>query len=318
MSSTPVKERSTSSRKPSKIGFTELLDELGWLAKTYAECSAATPPIPPKPSGSRRMDRIANDIFNLAMRTFVAESQAASLLTTHHAEESPPAVEESRMQDGPTSLNGTDAVKKRLRVEIPPNYISSLLAPVLSPLSIAEEYRDLPGTVRGIRNSVDICTSEIRQLKARLDQKEDTRVHPYVEEPKSPVVVELESELDDVKETLQDIRMRERLLRSQNDTLARQAERVRDACSLLLSAQFDDVSWKSVFDTGPSCLPQSHPLLRLRIGLACFLERLTNALKAFVKDGTWTAVTADELGDKYTVCDLHPLNSFQRMLQPFV
>lgn len=105
----------------------EILEELGRLVKGYAESSVATPPIPPKPSGSKRIDKIANDVFYLAMRTFVAESQAVSVL---RAQETSPAPQLSPMDAEITEVDPIQASRTKLRVEIPPNYLSSLLVPV--------------------------------------------------------------------------------------------------------------------------------------------------------------------------------------------
>lgn len=203
-----------------------------------------------------------------------------------------------------TDVDPVQDSRAKLRVEIPPNYISTLVVPVMSPPPSADELKDLPHTVRGIRDSVDVCTSEIRQLKTRLDRREVTCEHPLGAEPKSPEVVELEMELDETKSTLQDIRMRGQSLQTRNDVLARQAERVKSACGLLLEGHYDEASWKGVFYESSSLL-QSHPLSRLRIRLAQFTSQLTSALKGFQDDGTWTPVTTGGLGSGFQgICDL--------------
>ncbi|KAG8926080.1 hypothetical protein FRC01_009362 [Tulasnella sp. 417] len=174
----------------------EILEELGRLVKSYAECSEATPPIPPKPSGSRRIDRIANDVFYLAMRTFVAESRAVSIL---RAQESLPA---SQLDYGKvTDADERQPSRAKLRVAIPPNHFSGVVVPVMSPPPSADEFMELPNAVRGIRDSLDVCTSErsksaqIRKLKTRLDEKAEGRGHwPPAPESKSPVIVELETD----------------------------------------------------------------------------------------------------------------------------
>lgn len=107
----------------------EILEELGRLVKSYAECSVATPPIPPKPSGSKRIDKIASDVFYLAMRTFVAESQAVSLL---QAQEISPSPQSNPLYGEVTDVDPVQTTRAKLRVNIPPNHLSSLFVPVRS------------------------------------------------------------------------------------------------------------------------------------------------------------------------------------------
>ncbi|KAG8971746.1 hypothetical protein FRC05_010813 [Tulasnella sp. 425] len=258
-----------------------ILEELVRLVKGYTECTVANPPIPPKPTGSRRIDGIANDVFYLAMRAFVAESRAPAVLTT---QESPPTPQSAPIGGGATDTDTVQQTRKKLRVEIPPNYLSNLLLPATSPLPTTDDFKDLPNAVRGIHDSLDVCASEIRQLRSRLDPKEEVQNRSPAQESKSP-----------------DIRMRGQSLQARNDVLARQAERIRSACGLLLEGQFDDASWRGVFDESSSL---SHPLSRLRIGLASFTSQIISALKTFHKNGVWTKVAADGLGSTFReVCD---------------
>lgn len=116
--------------KSSRISVKALLEDLGHLVRTYAECRDATPPVPPKPTGSQRIDKISSDIFYLAMRTFVAESRAASLL---HDRSDPwsPALQSPTFTDGHTAKSQKPNTEKRaLRVDIPPNNLSSVFVPV--------------------------------------------------------------------------------------------------------------------------------------------------------------------------------------------
>lgn len=231
------------------------------------------------------------------MRTFFAESQAVSVLQEQARAKGP--------QFDPLDGEVSDGIeiqptRARLRVAIPPNYLSGLLVPAITPPSSADEFKDLPNAARGIRDSWDVGASE---PGTRFDQKE-TREHRRAPEPKSPAVVELETELEETKSTLQDIRMRGQLFQTQNDVLARQAERIKSACGLLVEGNLDYTSWRSVFDES-SPLLQSHPLSRLRIGLDHFTSQLTSAFRAFHEHGTWNRVTSSGLGNKFQeVCDL--------------
>lgn len=61
--------------------------------------------------------------------------------------------------------------------------------------------------------------------------------------------------------TEQDIRLRGQSLQTRNDVLARQTERVKSACGLLLEGHYDDASWKGVFDESSALVSYVHVLV---------------------------------------------------------